>query len=111
MDYFLLQALHIGSAFALFTAIGAITLGSAGNKSAASILHGVSLLLILLIGFAMLKKPPMGQYWWVVKLGLWLVLGATPALAKRKVMPGWAVLVLALACGFIAAWLGLRRPF
>jgi hypothetical protein len=29
------------------------------RQKAASILHGVSLVLILLVGFAMLKKPPM----------------------------------------------------
>lgn len=110
MDPFLLKTLHLAGAFGFFTAIGAIALGS-GSKKGASALHGISLLLILLVGFAMLRKPPMDQYWWMAKLVLWLVLGITPALAKKKVMPGWAVLTLAVACGIAAAWLGLRKPF
>ena len=74
-------------------------------------LHGISLVFVLVIGFAMLKKPPMDQYWWMVKIGMWLVIGAAPALAKRKVMPDWAVLTLCLAAAATAAWMGLRKPF
>jgi len=59
----------------------------------------------------MLKKPPMGQSWWMIKLGLWLFIGAAPALAKRKVLPAWLVLVLCLVAAGAAAWLGLAKPF
>ena len=107
----LLKVLHLAGVFGFFAAIGAITLGSGSSKKAASILHGVSLVLILLVGFAILKKPPMDSYWWMVKLGLWLVLGICPALSKRKVMPAPAVLAIAIACGIIAAYLGLAKPF
>ena len=110
MDLTLLRILHIAGAITLFTALGAILLGNSSKKGA-SILHGVSLLFILVIGFAMLKKPPMGQYWWMVKLGLWLFLGIAPALSKRKVLPSSVVLVLCLAAAVTAAWLGIRRPF
>lgn len=110
MDPFLLKTLHLAGVFGLFTSLGASLLAGSGKKSA-SILHGVSLLLILLVGFAMLKKPPMGQSWWMIKLGLWLFLGVAPALAKRKVLPAWLVLVLSIAAAIAAAWLGLRRPF
>lgn len=105
-----LVTLHIAGAFGLFTALGAICLG-AGGKKGASILHGISLLLIVGVGFAMLQKPPMGQYWWMVKLVLWLFLGAAPALAKRKALPPSVVLFLCLAAGICAAWLGRVRPF
>ena len=81
------------------------------RSKAAAILHGVSLILILLIGFAMLKKPPMGQSWWMIKIGLWLFIGAAPALAKRKVLPSSVVLVLCIAAAAAAAWLGLAKPF
>jgi hypothetical protein len=111
MDPFLLKTLHLAGVFGFFSAIGAIALGSGGSKKSASILHGISLLLILLVGFAMLKKPPMDQYWWMAKLGLWLILGITPALSKRKVLPAPAVLALAIACGIGAAYLGLKKPF
>lgn len=106
----MLKTLHVAGVIGLFTSLGATLLAGSGKKSA-SILHGVSLLLILLVGFAMLKKPPMGQSWWMIKTGLWLFLGLAPLLAKRKVLPAWLVLTLSLAAAIAAAWLGLRRPF
>jgi hypothetical protein len=110
MDYLMLKTLHVAGVIGLFTSLGATLLAGSGKKSA-SILHGVSLLLILLVGFAMLKKPPMGQSWWMIKTGLWLFLGLAPVLAKRKVLPAWLVLVLSIAAAVTAAWLGLRKPF
>lgn len=106
----LLQTLHIAGVIALFTSLGATLLGGSGKKGA-SILHGVSLVLILLVGFAMLKKPPMGQHWWMVKLGLWLFIGVAPALSKRKVLPASVVLILCILAAVTAAWLGIRKPF
>jgi hypothetical protein len=110
MDLLLLKTLHLAAAFGLFTSLGATLLAGSGKK-AASIVHGVSLLLILLVGFAMLKKPPMDQSWWMIKIGLWLFLGVAPVLAKRKVLPAWLVLVLSIAAAATAAWLGLKKPF
>ncbi len=110
MDPFILKTLHVAGAFGLFTSLGATLLGGSGKKGA-SILHGVSLVLILLVGFAMLKKPPMDQSWWMVKIGLWLFIGAAPALAKRKLLPTTAVLALCIVAAAAAAWLGLRKPF
>lgn len=110
MDPLLLKTLHLAGVIGLFTSLGATLLGGSGKKGA-SILHGISLLFILLIGFAMLKKPPLGQSWWMIKLGLWLFLGAAPVLAKRKVLPSCVVLVLCIAAAVTAAWLGLRKPF
>ena len=110
MDPFLLKVLHLVGAFALFTSLGAVQLGGSGKKGAA-MLHGISLLLILGVGFAMLKRPPMGQSWWMIKLAMWVFLGAAPVLAKRKVLPAPVVLVLCLAAAALAAWLGLRKPF
>jgi hypothetical protein len=110
MDYLMLQTLHIAGAIGLFTSLGATLLAGSGKKSA-SIIHGISLLLILLVGFAMLKKPPMDQSWWMIKIGLWLFLGVAPVLARRKVLPAWLVLAISIAAAVAAAWLGLRKPF
>lgn len=110
MDLTLLKTLHLAGAFTLFASLGATLLGGSGKKGAAA-LHGISLLVILLIGFAMLKTPPMHQYWWMVKLGLWLFIGLAPALAKRKVLPAPVVFLLTLLAAIGAAWLGLRKPF
>ena len=110
MDPYLLKTLHLAGVIGLFTSLGAILLGSSGKKGA-SILHGISLLFILVIGFAMLKKPPMDQSWWMIKLGLWLFIGFAPVLAKRKVLPSCVVLILCIAAAVTAAWLGLAKPF
>lgn len=110
MDPILLKTLHLAGVIALFTSLGATLLGGSGKKGA-SILHGISLLLILLMGFAMLGKPPMDKYWWMVKIGLWLFLGVAPVLAKRKVLPASIVLALSIAAAVTAAWLGLAKPF
>jgi hypothetical protein len=110
MDPLILKTLHIGGVIALFSSLGAVVLGGSGKKGA-SILHGISLIFILLVGFALLKKPPMGQYWWMVKLGLWLFLGVAPALSKKKVLPSSIVLILCIGAAMMAAWLGLRKPF
>jgi hypothetical protein len=110
MDPIILKTLHIAGVIALFSSLGAVLLGGSGKKMA-SILHGVSLILILLVGFAILKKPPMGESWWMIKLGLWLFIGAAPALAKRKMLPASVVLVLCIVAATAAAWLGLTKPF
>ncbi len=109
MDPLLLKTLHLAGAFALFTSLGAILLGGSGRKGA-SMLHGMSLLLILLMGFAMLGKPVFAA-WWVIKLGLWLFLGVAPVLVKRKLLPATTVLALCVGAGILAAWLGLHHGF
>ena len=108
MDPLLLRFLHVGGAIALFTAIGAMFLGGSSKKGA-TILHGISLLVLLLVGFAILKKPPMDEPWWMIKVGIWLFIGAAPALAQRKVLPAPIVLTLCLLGGLAAAWLGIHR--
>lgn len=110
MNPVMLRTLHVAGVAALFASLGAILLGGAGKKGA-SALHGISLIFVLLVGFAMLKKPPMGQYWWMVKLGLWLFIGAAPALSKRNVLPGWLTLTLCLVAAGFSAWLGMMKPF
>jgi len=110
MDKLLLQTLHIAGVLALFSSLGA-TLLAGSRKQSASMLHGFSLVLILLIGFAMLKKPPMDQQWWMAKLGLWLFIGVAPVLSKRKILTPWMVFVLCLIAATAATYLGIRKPF
>ena len=109
-DPFLLKSLHIAGALALFSSLGAALLGSA-NRKLTGMLHGISLLIVLGVGFAMLKKPPMDQGWWMVKILAWLALALAPLAARRKWLPSAAIWMLCLACAGVAAWLGLRKPF
>jgi hypothetical protein len=110
MDPLLLKTLHLAGVFALFASLGATMLGGS-QKKAASALHGISLLFILLIGFAMLKKPPMDQYWWMAKLGIWLFIGVAPVLAKRRVMSPVIVLALCLVAAAGSGYLAIYKPF
>lgn len=110
MDPFLLKALHVGGVTALFASLGAICLSDSAKKSAAA-LHGIALVIILLLGFAMLKKPPMDQHWWMAKLVIWLAIGAAPAFAKRKAIPGPALLGICVLLATAASWLAMTKPF
>lgn len=112
MEPFLSTAIHVAAALGVFTALGAICLGHSGGKTPA-ILHGVSLILLLLVGLHMLMSRQLVGTggWWHVKLVLWLFLGAAPALVKRGVMSRGAILWLCLAAGAVAGWLGLAKPF
>lgn len=108
MNPLILKSLHLAAVFAVFASLGATLLAGTAKKTA-TILHGVSLVLVILIGFMMLKKPPMGEYWWMVKIGLWLFIGVAPVLARRKVLSSTVVMVLCLAAGAFAAYLGMAR--
>lgn len=110
MDPKLLTILHLAGVFALFASLGATLLGGSNQKSA-SILHGVSLVIILLAGFAFLETPPMDKYWWMAKLGIWLFIGVAPVLAKKKILCPCAVFALTLVGAVGAAYLGIYKPF
>lgn len=110
MDSKLLTILHLAGVFALFASLGATMLGGSNQKSA-SILHGVSLVIILLAGFAILRQPPMDQYWWMAKLGIWLFIGVAPVLAKKKILCPCVVFILTLVAAVGAAYLGIYKPF
>jgi len=114
MDPFLLKTLHVAGALGVFSGLGAIvTAADDKNRKLASALHGISLLLLLLIGLHMLFSQQLMKTggWWHAKIVLWLFLGAAPALVKRKVMPAPVVLGICLLVGIAAAYLGLRKPF
>lgn len=110
MNPLILKLVHLAGVFTLFASLGA-TMMAQSPKKAATILHGVALLIILIAGFAILKKPPMEQYWWMAKIGLWVFIGIAPALAKRNVLPRPVVLTLTIIAGVAAAWLALAKPF
>ncbi len=110
----LLLTVHIAAALGVFTALGAIVAAAdEKNRKLASALHGISLLLLLLVGLHMLFSHQLVKTggWWHAKIVLWLVLGAAPALVKRQVMPAKAVLAICFVVAAVAAFLGLAKPF
>ena len=110
--YAILKTLHLLGVLGLFTSIG-IILSECSDKCRrrATMMHGLSLLLLLLLGFAILKKPPMDQHWWQAKLGVWLFLGAVPVLGKRRLAPAPVLLFGSILAGVLAAWLAIAKPF
>jgi len=114
MDPFLLKTLHIAGAFGVFAGLGAIaTAADDKHRKLGAALHGISLLLLLLVGLHMLFSLDLVKSggWWHIKMVIWLFLGAAPVLVKRKVMPVGVTLGICLLLGVAAAYLGLRKPF
>jgi hypothetical protein len=118
MDPFLLRNLlltvHIAAAVGVFAGLGAIIAASdERTRKLASALQGISLLLLLLVGLHLLFSQQLVKTggWWHAKIVIWLILGAAPALVKRKVMPPGVVLAVCLLLGAVAAFLGLQKPF
>ncbi|MBL9153776.1 MAG: hypothetical protein JNK37_14880 [Verrucomicrobiales bacterium] len=109
------KIIHVIGLITLFTGIGGFLTYGAANAPRAKmvgILHGVGLLLLLVSGFGMTGKMGIGfPAWIIVKLVIFLILGALLAVAKRgRVSPRGAI-VTALALGFVAAYLGLTWKY
>lgn len=112
MDLNLFKVVHLAGAFGVFMALGAIYFGAQEScRKCASMLHGISLLLLFLAGFALLGKPPMAMHYWKIKIVLWLFLGVAPVLSRKKIMPMSVLMLLTLLAGGFAAYLGVTRSF
>lgn len=115
MNPLVYQLIHLAGVIGLFTAFGAVLAGSGACekcRKGATILHGVSLLLLLAAGFGMLAKLHQNQFhaWVIAKLVIWVLLGVAPVLAKRKVLPNGVILGAVLLLGVAAAFLGIFKP-
>jgi len=115
------KILHISGLILLFFGLSsALTVKMVGVnftgsvKKMAFITHGVGLLLLLVGGFGMLARLGITgglPNWVLAKLGVWLLLGGAVALAKRKGQWGTPLMVLFVALGILATWLGITKPF
>ncbi len=110
------NVLHILGVLLAFTAVGGAALRASAGEDApgrklVGITHGVALLLILISGFGMLAKLKFGFALWVwLKLGVWILIGASIALIRR--LPAHATLFwFALPIlGAFAAYLAIYKP-
>ena len=123
MPYSVYKLIHFLGIFILIASLTASSMHAlrGGTKTdnphrrALGILHGVSLILILLGGFGMLARLGIVQGglpgWIWGKLAIWIALGGALALAARGREPARIVLIgvplLAVAAGAIA----LYKPF
>jgi hypothetical protein len=110
MNPLIIKSLHVMAAMGVFSALAATFLASnPEQQKAAAKWHGISLLALLLVGFALLKKPPMELHYWKVKLVLWLFLGVAPVLSRKKIMPAPVLMSLCFVVAGLAAYLGMTR--
>jgi hypothetical protein len=111
MNPIIFKVIHLAGAFGVFTALGAILAGANEScRKCASMLHGISLLLLAVAGFGILKNPPMELHYWKIKIVLWLFLGVAPVLARKKVLSTTVIMTLVLGAGIFAAYLGMMQP-
>lgn len=109
MNPLIYNVIHLVSVMAVFAALASVAATDSDKcKKSGAILHGVALILILVSGFGMLAKYQLGFPWWIiVKLVIFLAMGAMLTVAKRRVLPCGAVIGIILALGTIAAILGV----
>ena len=108
------QFIHVVSVMLIFVALSAIISGGTQRLTKAStILHGVALILLLISGFGLLAKfEIMGtSKFWIVKFIIWLAIGASLVLAKRKLLHEGTLITIIIFLGVISAYLGIYKPF
>ena len=104
--------LHLVGLMLVFIGFGSL-LSTEGAKSAMK-WHGTGLLISFVSGFGMLAKLGFNAWpwptWALIKIGLWLVLGFLPVLAKRRVVAAPVVVLLGVLIGITLTWLGYLKP-
>lgn len=84
-------------------------------KKALAIIHGVGMTFLLVGGFGMLARLGIvhgGLPGWVyAKLAIWLFLGGSMVLARKKAAHGTKLILLWVFVGGLAAYLALYKPF
>ncbi|MFT5633772.1 MAG: hypothetical protein ACI9SQ_001495 [Rubritalea sp.] len=104
------KLIHYVGIFTLMLSLGSIF--TKYNKCAV-IGHGVGLLLIIIGGLGLQTKMGIDLLsgWLVAKIVIWLIFGASIALAKRGILKGSTAWIAAIGLGSVAAYLGLMKPF
>ena len=106
--------LHLAGLGLVLLALGGMALLAGERNRMLGAAHGVGLLLSFVSGFGLLAKLVIPWPWpgWVfVKILLWLVLGAAPAV-MRRVQGRTAALFWGLwALFLLTAWLAVHKPF
>ena len=99
--------IHLGGIALTLLALGALSQPSDLKRKSLSIAHGVGLFLALLGGFGMLARAKISatEPTIMIKIALWLALGASIALFKRKSELStplwWGVWIIFLIAGYL----------
>jgi hypothetical protein len=124
IPFTLYRVAHVLGAVAVLAAVAAHCVhalnGGSRRQNAArrplALMHGVGLALLLVAGFGMLAQMGLGDGaafpgWLLLKLALWLALGAAAIAPYRRPSMARPLLLLLPVLGALAAYLGLARPF
>ena len=111
------KVLHICGILAIFSGLlamfGAMTFTKelpASWRRSVAIVHGLGMAIVLISGFGMLHHVGGYAPWVTGKLVIWLLLGGSVALAKRRAQLGFKLVALWIALGTCAAYLALYKP-
>lgn len=121
LSYSVYKVVHVTGSFLLFSALGAMALGSSeglvSDRTAArklvSVSHGIALVIILVGGFGTLARlgisSPFPMWVWL-KLAIWVLMGGLTVLIRK--MPAFAKLFFWLTplLGTFAAYLAIYKP-
>lgn len=119
MAYPILKLLHLCGILLAFAGAGGVIAASAGFvegeapwRKAAIVTHGIGLLLLVVAGFSTLSAGQIPLRGWVmVKVLIWLAVGALPYMVPRKKNSGALPWIATLAFGLTAVFLVIFRPF
>jgi hypothetical protein len=121
MSYQFYKVIHLLGLMLLFFGFGGLLVAAYAKvelKKHARIMafacHGLGLLFIFVSGFGMAAKLGFMAAlptWVLAKIGIWLVLGISISLVKRKGYIGWPVAALILGLGTTAAFIAVNKPF
>jgi uncharacterized membrane protein SirB2 len=115
MEYEHYKLLHMIGLISLFLGLGGMisyTQGSSPFKGLIGAFHGIGLTLLLVSGFGIAAKLHLGfPSWMIVKLVIWIALGAIIVFAKRGILKGATLWGVMLLLGAIAALMGISKPF
>ena len=123
LPYQLYKVVHILGIALVVTALGAMALHALNgglrrdNRARALVgaMHGVGLLLVLVGGFGMLARlgfrhGGMFPGWLLVKLAVWVLLGAAVALPYRRPTLARPMLLVVPLLAALAAYMAVYKP-
>lgn len=119
MSHAFYKVIHLSGVFMLFAGLCALWGASLrgpvdkGTRIGLAMIHGLGMAFILVGGFGMLAK--LGYMvdiptWAYIKFAIWLLLGASMVMAKRKAQWGLPLLIFWILVGTYAAYLGVYKP-
>lgn len=110
MDYTFYKIAHLIGISILALGVGGMMAGGEKRKTFA-MLQGIGLLVMLVTGFGLLAKLKLGfPHFAMVKVALWLLIGALPVIFRKLKTPLPAAILISIILVGIMAYLGVVKP-